>query len=128
MVLRLIVNFFKEREYTTKHDLEIVKYDIINKFEERYIDKERERGIGKGSRAFSDCNVDYYRLNYDLEHVKRGSIFYHDKKDSIRGSLMEGCLKLCWTPDGNCYGGLCADTVVFHVNFRESNMFSKVSK
>lgn len=127
-MIRLIINFFKKKEYATKQDLENVKYDIINKFEERYIDKERERGIGKGSRAFSDCNVDYYRLNYDLEHVKRGSIFYHDKKDSIRGSLMEGCLKLSWTPDGNVYGGLCADTVIFHATFIKSGMFTRVSR
>jgi len=118
----------KNKDYATKRDLEHFKYEIIKKFEESYISNENKRGIGKGSRAFSDSNVDYYSLNYDLGRVNRGSIFYHDKKDNIRGSLMEGCLKLCWTPDGNVYGGLCADTIIFHASFRQTDMFSKVKK
>jgi hypothetical protein len=118
-------NLFKRKECVTKGDLEKLKLDIVNKFEENCIEN-KYRGIGRGSKAFSCNDVDYYRLNYDLGRVERGSIFYHDKKDRIRGSIMQGCLKLCWTPDGSCYGGLCADTIVFHASFRETKMFTKV--
>ena len=84
-----------------------------------------------GIRAFSNPTYDYYELQVDLGGiVPKGAIFVHDPDDTVRGSPAEGCLKLCWTPDGKCYraegGGICANTVVFHVAFASSPMFKKV--
>jgi hypothetical protein len=83
-------------------------------------------------RAFSDTHYNYYRLTQDLgTGLKKGAIFVHDPKDNVYGSVAEGCLKLCWTPDGNCYKGenncgLCGGTVIFHYVFAESTLFEKV--
>ena len=83
-------------------------------------------------RAFENKDFDYYELTQPLGFsdgeylVPDGAIFVHDKNDNVRGSIANGCLKLCWTPDGNCYGCLCADTVVFHANFRMTDLFKKV--
>lgn len=83
-------------------------------------------------RAFENRGYDYYELTQPLGFDGRdylipdGAIFVHDKNDSIRGSIAEGCLKLCYTPDGQCYGSLCGDTVVFHAHFRYSDLFKKV--
>jgi hypothetical protein len=85
-----------------------------------------DKNARKIHRAFSDMNTDYYILQKDLGCLESGAVFYHDKSDSIRGSIGDGCLKLCWTPDGNCYGGLCGNTVIFHAGFKYSNLFKKV--
>lgn len=83
-------------------------------------------------RALKDKRFDYYELTQPLGFngknylVPDGAIFVHDYTDKVRGSIAEGCLKLCWTPDGNCYGCLCADTVVFHAGFRDTDLFKKV--
>ena len=83
-------------------------------------------------RAFRDKNFDYYELMQPLGFngktylVPDGAIFVHDTTDDVRGSIAEGCLKLCWTPDGNTYGCLCADTIVFHARFRVTDLFRKV--
>lgn len=77
-------------------------------------------------RAFSDSKYDYYRLTKDFGRLKAGAIFYHDTDDTIYGSAAYGCLKNCWTPDGNCYNGLCGGTVILHYSFVESDCFQKV--
>jgi len=63
-------------------------------------------------RAFSDEKYDYYELMQDLGGiVPKGAIFVHDTDDTENGSIAEGCLKLCWTPNGNVYfdrtNGIC---------------------
>ena len=83
-------------------------------------------------RAFKDKKFDYYELTQPLGFTGKdylipdGAIFVHDTTDKVRGSLADGCLKLCWTPDGNCYGRLCADTIVFHAYFKDTDLFKKV--
>lgn len=85
-------------------------------------------------RAFSDEKYDYYELmkplgldrNSGKYILPKGSIFVYDKDDNKLGSIAEGCLKLCWTPDGNCYGTICGETVIFHASFKDSDMFSLV--
>ena len=85
----------------------------------------------KGIRAFSDPKYDYYELMQDLGGIiPKGAIFVHDTDDTENGSTSEGCLKLCWTPDGNVYfgdkAGVCGGTVIFHTEFTRSDMFKKV--
>lgn len=90
--------------------------------------------MAKGIRAFSDPRFDYYELQVDLANiVPKGAIFVHDTEDRENGSIADGCLKLCWTPDGNCYyserlagSGLCGGTVVFHSSFKDTTMFERV--
>ena len=83
-------------------------------------------------KAFEDKGLNYYELMQPLGFngknylIPDGAIFVHDIRDSVRGSIAEGCLKLCWTPEGNCYGGLCADTIVFHAEFRKTDLFRKI--
>lgn len=87
-----------------------------------------------GIRAFSDKNYDYYELtvNLGLDEkegnylLPKGSIFVHDEDDCENGSTAQGCLKLCWTPDGNCYGWLCANTVILHAAFKDTCMMRRV--
>jgi len=48
----------------------------------------------------------------------------------MKGSIGAGCLKLCWTPKGNCYGndvvnGLCAGTIVFHASAKDDERWFK---
>ena len=79
-----------------------------------------------GIKAFSDKKYDYYRLTKDFGVLKKGAIFYHDPDDHTRGSQRDGCLLLCWTPDGNCYGGICGGTVALHYSFAKTDWFEKV--
>lgn len=79
-------------------------------------------------RAFSDPDYDYYRLTQDFGPLKAGTIFFHDPDDHIYGSVAEGCLKNCWTPDGNCESGLCGGTVILHFNFALTPWFEKVER
>lgn len=87
-----------------------------------------------GIRAFSDPQYDYYKLTQSLGDIlPAGTVFVHDKYDSVCGSIANGCLKLCWTPDGNCYhtvhnAGLCANTVILHAGFAKSGMFELAQK
>lgn len=90
-------------------------------------------GDVRNLRAFAEERFDYYELQTSLGLIgssryllPKGAIFVHDTGDRVKGSPAEGCLKLCWTPDGNCYGSLCADTVIFHAAFRRSSLFTKV--
>lgn len=87
----------------------------------------------KGIRAFSDPRYEYYELTQDLGGIlPRGAIFVHDTDDTVNGSPAEGCLKLCWTPDGNIYfgrnGGISGGTVILHAEFRRTDLFQKVPK
>lgn len=87
---------------------------------------------GISCRAYSDKRYDYYRLTQDLGGaVPAGAIFVHDTDDHISGSPACGCLKLCWTKDGNCFKGknhtIGGGTVVFHASFINSDMFEIVS-
>lgn len=92
--------------------------------------------IGNGIRAFSNNKYDYYELTKAIGCRYRGtktilpagSVFVHDIDDHEQGSIAEGCLKLCWKPDGNCYGMLCANTVVLHAAFKDSDMFRIVQR
>lgn len=83
-------------------------------------------------RAFKNKEFDYYELTQPLGFngkyylIPEGAIFVHDTTDNVRGSIAAGCLKLCWTPDGNVYGWLGADSVVFHADFRKTDLFKKV--
>lgn len=93
-----------------------------------------------GVKAFSDPKYDYYALTRNLgwqpeEHgcaagyrLPKGMIFYHDKGDEVRGSRADGCLKNCWTPQGDCYGGLCGDTIVFHAALIGTDLLELVQK
>lgn len=89
-------------------------------------------------KAFENDKYDYYELvkplglfqdsrGNDDYLVPKGAIFVHDTDDTERGSISQGCLKLCWTPGGNCYGALCADTVVLHADFRNTDLFIKIN-
>ena len=88
-------------------------------------------------RAFSDKRYDYYRLTkslgfnnsgYGIKNyaLPEGAIFVHDKDDSVHGSIGDGCLKLCWTPEGNTYGWICGGTMCFHAAFRRTDLFELV--
>lgn len=95
--------------------------------------------IGNGIRAYSNPKYNYYELTESIGCkylgkqeilLPAGAIFVHDTDDREQGSIAEGCLKLCWTPDGNTYGSLCANTVVLHAAFKDTAMFrlTKISK
>lgn len=77
-------------------------------------------------RAFTNDEYDYYRLTQDFGLLKRGTIFYHDPYDNVYGSIAKGCLKNCWTPDGNCYGELAGGTVILHYDFVNTDLFKAV--
>ncbi len=88
-------------------------------------------------RAFSDRRYDYYELTQPLGLKKsgcgiknyilpKGSIFVHDKNDDKLGSIVDGCLKLCRTPDGNCYGCICGGIMVLHSLFKDTDLFQLV--
>lgn len=83
-------------------------------------------------RAFGDPNSEYYELTQDLGFLPKGTIFVHDKEDHVRGSLANGCLKLCFTEDGNCPGNssqkICGETVIFHTEFINTNLFKLAKK
>lgn len=70
-------------------------------------------------RAFGDPDTEYYRLRINIGKIKRGTIFYYDPNDDVRGSKGAGCLKLAWTENGSCQCGLCGDTIVFHTSFKD---------
>ncbi len=86
-------------------------------------------------RAFSDKKYDYYELtqslglnNYGIKNyiLPKGSIFVHDRNDNRLGSIGNGCLKLCWTPDGSCYGDLCGGSMMFHALFKNTDLFKLI--
>ena len=79
-------------------------------------------------RAFADPSLTYYRLTKDFGLLKAGTIFYHDPEDKVYGSIAKGCLKNCWTPDGNCENGMCGGTVILHYNFVNTDWFEEVER
>lgn len=89
-----------------------------------------EKSLGRSYvRAFEDEGCDYYKLTQSLgELLPAGAIFYHDKSDHVRGSISEGCLKLCRTPEGSTYGPLAGDPVVFHTYYIKTDLFELVYK
>ena len=83
----------------------------------------------KAVRAFVDPNYDYYRLTKDFVILKAGAIFYHDPDDNFYGSAANGCLKNCWTPDGDCCSGrLCGGTVILHYDYVNTDWFEKIER
>ncbi len=44
-----------------------------------------------------------YKLLKDIPGVDAGAVFIHDKKDSNKGNVGHGCLKLAWK-NGSCQG------------------------
>lgn len=79
-------------------------------------------------RAFSSPNYDYYRLTKNFGLLKAGTIFFHDSDDDMYGSAARGCLKNCWTPDGNCENGLCGGTVILHYDFVNTDWFEMAER
>lgn len=69
--------------------------------------------MAEGIRAFSRKDVRYFRLKEDFGPLKAGAVFYLNKEDKSM-SLCGGTLVLCWTPEGNCYSGMCAGNVVLN--------------
>ena len=68
-----------------------------------------------------------YELVKDIPLCKKGTIFYYDPDDSIKGSIGQGCLKMAWTKEGSCQNGLCGDTIIFHARARkDKNWFKKI--
>lgn len=82
----------------------------------------------KSVRALVYPQYDYYRLTKDFGVLKAGTIFFHDPNDDVYGSVAQGCLKLCWTPDGGCYGGICGGTVILHYDFAKTDWFEEVAR
>jgi len=81
---------------------------------------------GQGIRALCDPRYTYYKLTQPFGLLTKGTIFYHDPLDNVYGSLAEGCLKLCWSPDGECQCGLAGGTVIFHYEFTKTPLFEKI--
>ena len=82
-------------------------------------------------KAFSNPNHTYYRTTKDIGFLPAGTIFFHDKEDTLYGSIAKGCIKLCWSPSGDCVGNIeqriCGGTVIFHYSFVEkSDLFEEV--
>ncbi len=57
-----------------------------------------------------------YKLLKDIPGLPAGTVFIHDKHDTMRGNVACGCLKNAWN-DGNTQGNeeqhWCASTHVF---------------
>ena len=53
-----------------------------------------------------------YKLLKDVPGLEAGAVFLHDKKDSVKGSIGYGCLKLAWD-SGACQMNWCAETYIF---------------
>ena len=118
--------------------------DEINKLGELKGKKNRKYLIKKINASLSDLikvlsthspkalnfesGYDFYKLEKNIPLLKKGAIFYYDPHDYIKGSIGEGCLKLCWTEDGNVYlpSGVCAGTVIFHAKARHDKKWFKL--
>ncbi|PFF51841.1 MULTISPECIES: hypothetical protein [Bacillus cereus group] len=74
-------------------------------------------------------HMDKYVLQKELFDLPVGTVFVHDKDDSIAGSPGEGCLKLAWTDNGNCQKGVsyCAETFILHAKVRKNLEWFKAS-
>lgn len=88
-------------------------------------------GPATSERAFINPNHTYYRTTKDIGFLPAGTIFVHDEEDTFHGSTMKGCLKLCWSPSGDCVGNseqrICGGTVIFHYDFiNKGGLFKEV--
>ncbi|MED0951254.1 hypothetical protein P4T70_24700 [Bacillus mobilis] len=65
-------------------------------------------------------HMDKYILQKELFDLPVGTVFVHDKDDSIAGSPGAGCLKLAWTDNGNCQKGVSysGETFILHAKVR----------
>lgn len=80
-----------------------------------------------------DGNYNFYELLKDVPGIDAGAMFYWDKNDSVYGSILEGCVKLCWTQTGSSYSGkdncgLAGDTIIFHASVREDKNWFKLTQ
>lgn len=116
-----VIKEFSESQYLSIRDF------LVKNFPGESIDN-APGNVRVKNRAFSDDYTDYYALTQDVGELAKGTVFYYDPEDSVRGSIAEGCLKLAWSSKGNCQCGLCGDTVVFHANFRNNPLFTRVTK
>ena len=87
--------------------------------------------INKSERAFSNPTHTYYKTTQDIGFLPAGTIFVHDEEDTVYGSMMQGCIKLCWSPSGDCVGisnhKICGGAVIFHYSFIEKGgLFEEV--
>ena len=91
---------------------------------------------GMNLRAFYYPEMDYYELQRPLaDIVPAGAIFVHDKSDTVFGSAA-GCLKLCYSPDGNVYicrdsgktNGVCGGAIILHSSFINTCWFKQVTR
>lgn len=78
-------------------------------------------------RAFSDNKYDYYELAKPFGMLPVGSIFYYDYNDHSTGTTAKGTLKLCWSKDGDCVGGITGGSVLLHWDFMNTDWFKKVA-
>ncbi|HHT7008332.1 TPA: hypothetical protein ACTZ3A_000871 [Bacillus cereus] len=67
-------------------------------------------------------HMDKYILQKELFDLPVGTVFVHDKDDSIAGSPVEGCLKLAWMDNGNCQKGVsyAGETFILHAKVRKN--------
>ena len=84
--------------------------------------------MNKASRAFGNRNTEYYELQQDFGPLNKGAIFYWDKDDDIRGSIAEGCLKLCWSHEGDCQCGYVGGAFIFHAGLRKDPRLFKLAQ
>ena len=84
--------------------------------------------MAESIRALSSPEYDYYKLTKDFGLLKAGTVFYHDPNDHVYGSIANGCLKNCWTPDGDCENKLCGGTVILHYDFIKTDWFEKIER
>ena len=99
--------------------------------EEKVSQIDQENFKKNKSKAFGNENMEYYELQIDIGAAKKGTIFYYDENDDIRGSITSGCLKPAWTEDGDCQCKpmLCADTIIFHSDFKkDETIFKRIWK
>ena len=82
----------------------------------------------RGLRAFSDDSYKYYRLTKPIGNLQPGAIFVHDPYDHLYGSISDGCLKLCWMPNGDCYSRLGGGTIILHTSFLDTDWFEPAVK
>ena len=84
------------------------------------------------TRTFHLYNKDVSYIMRVMENEQLENLYYgkvvHDKEDSINGSIGDGCLKLCWTPDGNTYGWIAGGAMCFHAAFKRTDLFELVQK
>ena len=107
---------FKAKE--TQHEKDLARSEVID----------FANHMNKANRAFGNKDTEYYELQQNFGPLNKGAIFYWDKDDDIRGSIAEGCLKLCWSHKGDCQCGHAGDTFCFHAGLRKDPLLFKLAK